>query len=90
MNGEDIMENFEKRLEGSYAVPALLVAGFAALGTLSGGLIGFLSSGGVSGFLSQGWAWTIFGVVVGSLLSSSIGLIAFALHIRKIKNSLEK
>ncbi|MCL2353405.1 MAG: hypothetical protein FWC69_02105 [Defluviitaleaceae bacterium] len=84
------MENFEKQLEGSYVVPGLLVGGFAALGTTIGGLLGFFLSGGIGQFLSQGWAWTIFGVVAGSLLSSSIGLIAFALHIRKIKNSLSQ
>ena len=63
-----------------HAVAGLLFGGFVVLGTIVGGLTGFLISGGASEFLNGGWILKVGGLVLGSLLSSGIGLVSWAIH----------
>ena len=55
------------------------------LGTNLGGVIGFLLGGGSSGFLNHGWAYKLTGLILGSLLSAGLGLVAWSSTLRKHK-----
>ena len=62
---------------------SLRFVGLTILGTNLGSIIGFLLGGGSSGFLNHGWTYKLMGLVLGSLLSTGLGLIAWFHSTRK-------
>jgi len=67
-------------------VAGLLVGSFIILGTALSGFIGFLLGGGSSEFFNNGWIWKVSGLVIGSLLSTGLGLVGLASHVKRNRN----
>jgi len=80
-------QRIEKHQSRRHLAAGLFLGGVIILGTVLGAFGGFLIGGGTSEFLNAGWIWKIGGLVLGSLLSTGIGLIGLAIHVKNIQNT---
>jgi len=73
-----------------HVTAGLRFGAWVILGTIIGGINGFVWGGGPSEFLNHGWIFKVTGMVLGSMIASGIGLIGWANYIKRSKVRSER
>lgn len=86
---DKIAEYYKNKSPAAYEAEGLLFGGFATIGLVVGGLIGYIAGGGRVEFLDGGWIDMLVGVGCGIILGAGIAMIANAIII-SVKRAMDK
>lgn len=73
-----IKEYYAKKSPETYEAEGLIYGGFATVGLVIGGIIGYIAGGGRVEFLNGGWIDMLIGIGCGAVLGTGIAMIANA------------